>query len=126
MTRVHDARARADARVHARVRVCVRVFARVNIFSHSLIYVLKFAKLQRERSDFCPRLFRGGGGSETEHITYRERTPKSKLCLGSRGHRCNFSLTDVCPFRGRLLPGSAPGKNQSVLAAVLRISILNQ
>ena len=47
-----------------------------------LFLVKEIAKLERERSVFCPRLFREGGGPSDQRAAYRERTPKSQARLG--------------------------------------------
>ena len=55
----------------------------VKNFPTVLFLVKEIAKLQRERSVFCPRLFREGGGPRVQPGGVTEKEPLSrKHCLG--------------------------------------------
>ena len=56
----------------------------MNNFPTVLFLVRAFAKLQRERSYFCPRLFRERGGTDDDPALVREKEPLTgKPCLGN-------------------------------------------
>ena len=58
-----------------------------------LFLVRAFAKLQRERSYFCPRLFREGGGLLDGQAEAREKEPViAARIFGNKLHPCIETL----------------------------------